>query len=122
MNKTKTYQDILSSKIINARPATIAKKLGVSIITAEWLKTMVKEQRQEIVKNEIDSKMHCQERKQVSRHIITWGVLVLQLEQPITVKFNTNPPTRIMTRRSPPKHFWMLNYPTNQSSCWWRSM
>ena len=54
MSKPKTYQDILSSRIINARPATIAKKLGVSIITAEWLKTMVKEHRQEIVKNEIE--------------------------------------------------------------------
>ncbi|HEC88447.1 MAG TPA: hypothetical protein ENI52_03930 [Thermoplasmata archaeon] len=53
MDKSNTYQDILNSKIINARPTVIAKKLKVSPITAEWLKNIVKQKRQEIVKNEI---------------------------------------------------------------------
>ena len=53
MNKSATYEDILNSKIINARPSTIAKKLGISRITASWLKSMVKERHQEIVKNEM---------------------------------------------------------------------
>ena len=53
MSKPNTYQEILNSKIINARPSIIARKLGISRITASWLRSMVKEKHQEIVRNEI---------------------------------------------------------------------
>jgi len=53
MPKAKNYEDLLNPNIINARPSIIARKLRISRITAGWLKSMVKEKHQEIVRNEI---------------------------------------------------------------------
>lgn len=53
MANTMTYEQILNSKIINARPSTLARKLKISPITASWFKNKVKEKHQEIVKNEV---------------------------------------------------------------------
>ena len=53
MSKEQNYQEILTSKIINAQPRILAKKLNISKITAGWFKKTVKARQQEIVKNEI---------------------------------------------------------------------
>jgi hypothetical protein len=55
MPKVKNYEDLLNSNIINARPSVIARKLGISRISASWLKSMVKEKHHEIVRNEVSN-------------------------------------------------------------------
>lgn len=53
MARAKNYQQILEKKILKTPAKVLAQELGISPITADWFKTIVKERHQEIVKNEM---------------------------------------------------------------------
>lgn len=48
-----SYESMLKRRILKLPTNVLAKKLGISNITADWLKNMVKERHQQIVKNEL---------------------------------------------------------------------
>lgn len=52
---TTSYESILKRKILKLPTNVLARKLGVSQITADWLKNTVKEKNQQIVKNELNN-------------------------------------------------------------------
>jgi hypothetical protein len=52
---TTSYESILKRKILNLPANALARKLGISKITADWLKNTVKEKHQQIVKNELNN-------------------------------------------------------------------
>jgi hypothetical protein len=48
-----SYESILKRKVVDLPADVLARKLGVSKVTADWLRHTVKKQHQQIVKNEI---------------------------------------------------------------------
>jgi hypothetical protein len=52
---TTSYESLLKRKILSLPSNVLARKLGVSKITADWLKNTVKEKHQQIIKNEFNN-------------------------------------------------------------------
>ena len=50
---TTSYESILKRKILSLPANVLARKLGISKITADWLKSTVKDRHQQIIKNEL---------------------------------------------------------------------